>query len=245
MSMTDYITCKYQLPGDPPSFVRSPGYPFHTRDLSCTMAAYEITEDGHLEDSDGHRIASKFTGAIIFYGGNSVGLAQGFEFTRDGEDAESVEYRATFVDGRLREIVEKERTREPALPHVEMDWEPDEPETEAEIDDEARQAEQLAGRAMFLLWGGSGIEDGATVKVVYDGVREWAVEHLGDVRFYRKGKLELIDRGMRDRILFDDRAAAEKSLDADAWRREAKRKRWAGMLAARGTTGKPTEGSPR
>jgi hypothetical protein len=231
MGMFDYVKCSAPLPGEPPAFV-GPGHRFQTKDLDCTLSEYEITADGRLvlagtiwgKGSPPEPI--EFHGVLDFYDSNCRGCSDRFTFTSHGEDGESVDYRATFDHGQLVAIVETGRTREPALPVAEMDRGMRQP-TAAEITAEkVRQAEDLAGRAMFLLWGGMEIDSGEDVMVVADGGCQWAIRKAD-------GQLEIVQRWQRDRILFDSREDAMRARDGGEAKLKRRRDRYAALMAER------------
>jgi hypothetical protein len=143
--MFDEIICEYPLPGEhaPTSYVDR--HPFQTKDLECTLDVYTITSDGRLVDeaydvedqSDPNATgwrraigcmvkvnrrpgkALDITETIHFYTSNTVGGAPSEDgyvhFTENGEDAESVSYTATFVEGKLVHIKEDSYGRGPGL----------------------------------------------------------------------------------------------------------------------------------
>jgi hypothetical protein len=222
MGMFDQIECQYPLPGDPPEFARKSGHRFQTKDFGCVLATYRIAEDGRLLLLDGGTYGAKpgsgddpeeipFTGEVDFYDGNIAASGPG-TYTANGEDEEWVEYKATFVAGRLREIRETRRERKPALPisRLPRHDESRRPTPEEIATWEARLAESLIGRMMYRLWGGQ--EEGYPVEIIAEGPKQW-VGRKAD------GELELIGRGERDRIFFDSEA------DAKAQRQEQRSER--------------------
>lgn len=226
MGMYDNIKCSYPLPGNPPSFI-GVGHVFQTKSLDCGMDDYEITADGKLVQTGsgfGDMIVREltgadatvplsyafddFTGTIDLYDSNCAGAGPGM-YTRDGEDYESVDYRATFVSGKLTSLIEAHRVRKPALPVSRMNAFNPPPATPEQIaEHKRREGELLAGRVMFLRWGGS--EETKPVSVVADGAQEWCVRHEG-------GKLEIVHRWQRDRTLFDSAQEAEPKPRSDGW----------------------------
>src|SRR5579875_1775245 len=107
MGLFDDIHCDYPLPGNPPAFVaKQPD--FQTKDLDCCMEHFTITTDGKLRRDSGPDDMGDFTGTVEFYTSNIVASGPGV-YTRNGEDAESVGYRAVFVHGRVIELTEMER----------------------------------------------------------------------------------------------------------------------------------------
>lgn len=237
MGMFDNIKCSYPLPGDPPEFVREPGHVFQTKSLDDTLSLYEITTDGQLVDSKGSPVEPGFTGVINFYDGNSVGGSHGFSFTPNGEDAEWVEYEAKFASGKLVDIAEITRSREPALPKAVMD-DPEDDAADATDDDanqEDRSQEQLVGRTMFVDC--LGLDDDyfrSDVTVVYDGPKEWCVLHPPgnpERPRHNDNRLEIIDRRMRDFKLFDSREAAQRARDGRQSKRDRTKTRYERLLA--------------
>ena len=219
MGMFDYIHCSAPLPGTPPAFVKA-GHLFQTKDTpEQYLVTYEITAAGRLfwdgVDQDYH-------GDIGFYAGNCVGHGPNgngdtIAFTKDGEDAEWVEYRARFSAGQLAEIVETERTRERAQAE-QIRREREEmakqmvPPTPNEMNWQERQAESLVGRTVFVLWGGSPIENGYLVEVVAEDAKQFVVKGGRD-------GFQIIRRFQRDRTFFDSAADALASLEVDRQRR--------------------------
>lgn len=124
MGMYDEIVCRHPLPGTPPAFVRD-GHRFHSKDLECILAVYEITTDGRLcyageTDHWSSRLSDDelagFHGTIDFYTSNWSAIGYGHTFTPGGEDFEDVRYRAYFTNGTLDRLDEVWRGVEPAKP---------------------------------------------------------------------------------------------------------------------------------
>ena len=195
------------------------------------MSRFEITPDGRLvpltagfmeddphPDPASHWTAT-FTGTVDFYTGNSTGRRGDISYTRKGEDAEWVEYRATFVGGRLVEIVEAERTRRPAL--AESDRPPGPPPlTQDEIAAmEAREAESLVGRTMFHTWGTLGGYEGEMVEIVAEGEKEWVGKQPD-------GRFVVVDRRFRGGSLWDSAEDAEAAHQGRVAEYEAERARY-------------------
>lgn len=204
MGMFDWLKCAHPLPGDPPAFVRDSGHLFQTKGLGCTMGTYEITADGRLAPDES---PGGFHGDLAFYDTNIVAAGYGVAFTRDGEDAVSVDYRARFDRGRLAEVVEVNRVRSPALPVARFTTGHTRPSPDEIAREKARAAEDLVGRMLYLLWGGREPDQGESVEVVAAGPHEWAVRRPD-------GHLEVIDRRFRDAVLFDSRDDARRAADA-------------------------------
>ena len=226
MGMFDEVVFRSTLPGSPPAFI-GPAHRFQTKDFDCTLDLYVIESDGTLATSP------TFTGEVEFYTSNIVGSGPGV-YTRDGEDAESVSYKATFVDGRLTAIEETERDRKPALHATRQSAYRSPPLTKAEVKAwRDRCAERLAGHKVFVLWGGREVDDGYWATVVHDGRTELCVEH--------DGELELLDRRQRDNIFFDSKesAATDRVKSKDQWG-SAKRE-YDELVASRSQPSSPVE----
>ncbi len=213
MGMFDYIVCRYPLPGKAPSFIKK-GHMFQTKDLECLLETYIISSNGRLSHSD-------FSGKINFYTSNIAGAGAGI-YTSTGENAESVDYEAIFKDGYLISITETERTCVPALPASNMFSALDRKKpTEEELQKaKDRDNELLAGKKVYVLWGGQ--EEGYVAEVVADGKRKICIKKLsGDMI---DGDLELLHRSDRDRIFFDTEAEAkaDKNSRKEKWEKEKK-----------------------
>jgi hypothetical protein len=113
-----------------------------------------------------------FEGTLEFYDSNACAGAYGMTFTPDGADYESVTYEAVFVQGALKEIVETERSREPALSitvYHQLDgmFEADKPTIDT--------SEPEVGAEMYVLWGSIDRKlNGYPVKLVAKTARDWA-----------------------------------------------------------------------
>lgn len=240
MGMYDTIICRHPLPGDPPKFVLpradhpdtadaadgySGYYPFQSKDLDCALDTYIIDELGQLlllprhgADRGGSgRVSVPYTGTIDFYASNVYASCGRAIYTRDGSDAESVDYRAKFLDGKLIDIQQTERTIEPALKYVERREAPWTDVERAEY--HAWLAENLIGRRLFLLWGGIEVEKGQWVEVVAETELEWCVR-------LPNGRLEVHDRHDRGRLLFDTEEEARKERKGREEPTEAASREW-------------------
>ena len=190
-----------------------PDHWYQTKDLECLMYRYEITADGRLLGVGGDVGPSgepfglpKYHGVIDFY-----------DAANDGETEESVEYRATFTGGRLVDVAESRRTREAARPPCA--WRTPAPEVIAQ--GEARQAERLVGRTLYVLRGGLGPQKPYAVKVVAESDRQLVFQAVG-------GEFEIEHRAFRDSLFFDSeedamsdlaRREAESRVEQEAWER--------------------------
>lgn len=182
------IVPKSRLPGTPPSFIKEK-HRFQTKSLGCDMATYELTPAGTLCNQEGSHYP--FTGEVNFYDSNIVGCGPGY-YTASGEDAESVQYKATLVKGSLVGITETSRELKPALPSSEMRRHDDPWPTKEEIArEEAVRAASYLGRTLFVHWG---MSKGYYADVVAEDNKKLCVKS-------EKG-LELIDRRQLGTTLF-------------------------------------------
>jgi len=85
MGMFDDIQCDYPLPL--PEYQRNH---FQTKSLHCTLSRYRITKDGRLVDGFAQEVP--YDGDLYFY-----------DIPRPGG---WIEFRATFREGRVTELVE-------------------------------------------------------------------------------------------------------------------------------------------
>lgn len=206
MGMFDYVKChKSLLPGAPPAYV-SDDHEFQTKDFACEMATYEISHEGFLSREGGvfvtrEREALEFTGAVEFYTTNITGSGPGL-YTRNGEDADSVEYVATFLDGKMQRIVESSRDVKPALPSNMQQHRIRQPLPGSILEGEAK----LIGRTVFVLWGGREPSEGYDATVVYANEKELAVDS--------ENGIEKIGRFQIGNIVFADETEATIHYDA-------------------------------
>lgn len=215
MGMFDDIRCDRPLPGDPPEFVRAPGHRFQTNDLDERLAVYVITEDGRLIQEDGSPVDHH--GAVDFHSGNVVQSGPA-TYTAKGEDAEWVEYRATFVGGLLTDLVQTERSRNRAWP-VSRAAEFDRVEQEAMEAVEChlidfREGSYLGG-SYYLLWGGLEPEKGEVVRVVAESGRQLVLAKDDET-------FEAMPRPLASNLLFVSMEVAEEFRGARkaVWDRE-------------------------
>jgi len=185
MGLFDEIVCDLELPGTKPDFVRS-GHRYQTKDLDCDMSTYRIDETGKLD------YEPPFTGIIEFYSSNWAGYGYGAAWTTDGQDIESVDYRATFVDGRVLGIEQTSYEKKACLSSSDVrtieENAPEVPDRHIEF---IQGESNFVGRTLFLQWGGG--SDGYHVKVVHQSGSEACLECLDDVDFHHAGKLEIFD----------------------------------------------------
>ena len=202
MGLFDSVRCEYPLPGTPPACAA--GAEFQTKDLNCYMLRYTITADGRLVEDSGSEDVSNLTATIEFGWSNVVASGPGI-YTRDGEDAQYLEYEAVFVNGRLAAIKEISNTS-----HRAMKFKPREyPKlTPAELQQiEARRSESLIGKTMCVWWGGS--EEGYPVTIVAENQRELVAQKPD-------GGFEIIPRYQRDTCLFDSYEAGKLRREEQA-----------------------------
>jgi len=218
MGMYDYVVCEYPLPGNPPAFALGTGNAFQSKSFHCLMDTYTIQEDGRIRRHSFQKGQPEemldFTGVLEFYDSNITGSGPGI-YTSKGEDAQSVDYRAIFVDGTLTKIEETRNDRKPALPssrHMLIRSVPTESE---KAEWRRREAESLMGKKIYLLWGGQ--DEGHYATVVAEDDRHLCVKAEGR-------DMSLVHRHLRDHIFFDTEEEAWKSRREreDAWN---KRKR--------------------
>jgi hypothetical protein len=181
MGMTDEVICDYPLP-NLPKFI-GPDYIFQTKDLDCLGNEYFIAADGQFSDPD-------FTGVINLYASNLFATGPGL-YTKNGEDAETVNYSVKILDGKVQEALRSSYSRRPAIK-----IEPMQSYVltgEEEKNRNIANTENLIGKSVYVLWGGK--ETGYWVKVVYSGEKEHCVES-------DRG-LEKLHRFQRNIIFFD------------------------------------------
>lgn len=239
MGMYDCVRCSAAFPGTPPAFIK-PGHDFQTKDLNCLLDTYEIGADGFLRLIEKSMVndgvpdtslgsAVLFHGDLCFYTSNIRGSGPEGVFTQDGEDAESVGYRARFVNGKLQDITETSRECRPAWSVARMRLANPRPSTEELAERERRVTESLVGRTLFLCWGGMEPDAGESVRIVYENTRQFVLEGPD-------GTLQLIHRHLRDNVLFDDRDHAERVLATRKAEREARRREYEALIASRGVS---------
>lgn len=208
MGMYDTIICLAALPGTTPEWIK-PGHSFQTKDLDCTLTIYHIQEDGRLVGHDGQPVP--FTGTIEFYTSNIAAWGPGI-YTVAGEDAESVEYRASFKDGAMLEISQTSYRIEPALPVSQSVIASMTAPTETEmVQWKARESEDLTGREVFVCHGNEDpLTGGFFGKVVAMGTRKLVIMG-GPIEF-------MIEyRSNRDSLFFDSR---QDAVEHDSERRK-------------------------
>jgi hypothetical protein len=207
MGMFDEIICRRPLPGTVPGFITG-DHRFQTKDLDCTLATYVIGEDGAIRQ-EGYKELLDFSGDIEFYTSNITGQGPGV-YTQNGEVAESVTFVAKVASGVVYELKQEAHERTPALPAAQHFTPRPRPTAEDIAEWERRQSESLIGRTVYVLWGGQEVGYGATV--IAESAKKWCLQTAD-------GDLELMDRRVRDHIMWD---TEEEAFAA----RDAKRKEW-------------------
>lgn len=208
MGMFDYIECDYELPGIKPDyFDKLKQFVFQTKDLDCTMDTYLIDADGVLSIHD-------FTGEINFYDSNIVGYGPAI-YTRNGEDAESVDYVAEFIDSKLKEIKQTTYKREAAFPsskHIFTE--------KSSFDLSYNEEEDLTGQRIYVLYGGS--DEGYWGTVIYDSDTNEVCIELDEVRYGKR--LEILNKVSRNGTFWTDAELAHKVKQekADNWNNRLK-----------------------
>lgn len=215
MGLFDEIVCRELLPGSPPSFVKNDNHRFQSKSLDCLMSTYEITSDGKLRNEEG--INEPGTFSLRFYSDNIRAACGGYYFTSNGEDWESVEYLAEFVDGQLRSISETEHDQGQALPIDKIFAADQDGEPGAEID----SSEPNIGDQMFLQWGGS--REGYKVTLAVKTQRKWAVTT-------DSGDIETLHPSDFGRLLFHSREDAERCRLSDEARKRREFERYDALL---------------
>ena len=134
-------------------------------------------------------------------------------FTPDGADYASITYEARFVRGVLSEIVETERSREPALSvsvYYELNgkFEEDSPFIDT--------SEPEIGAEMYVLWGSiDRNKEGYPARLIAKTKHDWAFEG-------RHGRIETIPPSQLGNCLFHSEtdAKAMRSWDHTIWDRK-------------------------
>lgn len=205
MGMFDEIVCDYQLPGTPPEFIKA-GHRFQTKDLDCDMSVYNIDEDGMIDASD-------FTGTIEFYTTNIRGSGPGL-YTENGEDAESVDYVAVFVDSKITSLTESGRTREPALKQERQFTPRPPPDAEEIARHEARLSRPMLGKRVYVEYGGIGDrgERGHWSEVVAETEHQLCLKVVDPLKEDHKwiDQLYVESRTFLDHLIFDTKEEADE-----------------------------------
>jgi hypothetical protein len=156
-----------------------------------------------------------FSGTVNFYRSNIVASGPGI-YTRAGEDAHYLKYKAEFLYGKVTRIEETENRKEAALEFSEKNFGIPQPTPEERAEQKKRYAESLLGRTMCIWWGGDTAE-GYTVKVVAESDQELVLQQ-------ENGKFEIMHRHSREHTLFDSYEDGKRDRDerkADWDRRKA------------------------
>lgn len=200
MGMYDYIVCHMLLPGTAPSWL-TPDTKFQTKDTpEQYLATYTISKDGSLSGPD----AGTFTGTIEFYSSNESGRWGGIVYTTGGQDAESAEYMATVVLGKVTEIKQTAYSIGPAIPQR-----PLMAMTPAEVEaHRAKYAGPWVGRTIYVLMGGSDV--GYTAEVLAETDSKLSVRVVRcDGGWYKNGDIETIHKSFGSTIFRDESEALE------------------------------------
>jgi len=208
MGMFDTVYSEFSFPGV--SLEELKDMDFQTKDLECLMDTYRIDQHGYLFKIRGIYDTDKYekpelqdyTGEVRMYWSNSGTSGPGGYYTRNGEDYHSLEYRITFIHGRLSEVELLEDKRQPAAP-VSLMYALDEDNRLSDEDRrtmDERRSESLTGKTMWCWWGSLNPDHvGYEVQVVAEDHKCWVV-HSNDHGF------EIIHRGSRDVTFFDSYA---------------------------------------
>ena len=143
-------------------------------------------------------------------------------YTSNGEDAESVTYRAQVIDGKMQRLEQTEYDIKPALPTRELSL-------PARLTDEEvsayrkREQESLLGRTLYVMYGGQ--EDGYLVEVIAENDKELVIRLQQSHKWKESGGFEILDRGSRDSTFFDSEedARSHKKERSDKWDAEKQR----------------------
>jgi hypothetical protein len=202
MGLFDYVFCDYPLPGNPPECAS--GVAFQTKDLTCYMMQYTIQADGSIVEKSGKEDLSDLTATIDLDWSNVVATGPGI-YTKNGEDAQYLEYQVMFVHGKVAAITEVNNASERAAKVKHRAWPEITPEDQKRIDE--RQSESLIGRGMWLWWGSLDPDyKGDPVTVITENDREWLVQSAD-------GEFEKVHRGQRDNCFFDSYEDGKRHKD--------------------------------
>lgn len=216
MGMYDDIIVRCNLPGQQPAWAKI-GSIYQTKSMECSLLTYELSEDGCLwyEDSK-----TDFTGIIEFHNSNCRGSSHGFLFTENGEDYESVDYRAQFFDGQIEKIEQICYDKMAALPISALP----KPTTGLFFGDRgSREKEQMTGKKFFIVWGGYLPTDGYSATCVAEDDRSVVLKKEG-------GGFEVLDRWQRDIVFFDSQEGAQLDYDLRRIQQDEARKKLSKIL---------------
>jgi len=221
--MYDNLVCDMPLPGKRPAWLKA-GHAFQSKSLDCTMETYTIAADGAFSVPD-------FTGTVDFHWSNVVGSGPGI-YTRDGEDAEHVEYQAVIVGGRVTRLEQTSYSAHAAWPASKQQMDFPRPTVEQVAAVRARRQQNWVGHRLYVLWGGQ--EKGYWVKVLARSERELCVEIEETDWCHHKGDLELLAVADIDRLIWesDVEALAQRSAEHKQWAAEVAE--WESFLAQHG-----------
>jgi hypothetical protein len=207
MGMFDIIVSEYPLTVNMQNF--------QTKDLDCTLAEYKIDKDGNLFLTcfDGSPdIKQDFTGTINFYQSTISASGPGL-YTSNGEDYESVEYEANFLEGKLTYIEMVEWKIGPALKSSQMSHYRSsiQPKTYKEKD------------KVYVMWGGSESGKYCTVLAADDDPRGKYCMKYDKPDQLSKGMF-LIHKGSEGNLIFDseEQALQERDNRTNNWKMQEK-----------------------
>lgn len=233
--MFDEVICNYPLPEKPPAFIK-PDHRFQTKSFDCYMDTYIISKDGKLskkhnkymyhEDEDNLDVTKledtdeDHTGEVFFYTSNIHGSGPAI-YTSNGEDYESVTYKAIFINGKLSSIIESERDIGPAFPIAKMRIETlgdvkDEDTKERNRKRQEKIDESALGKKLYLLYGGT--DKGHYATVVAETDTEMCLKDE------ETGKLKVEYKSFRNHIIWDtkEEAHAEREDSKSKWEKGRK-----------------------
>jgi len=231
MGMFDQIICNYPLPGKAPAFIE-PDHIFQTKDLDNFMDTYIISEDGLLkkthnehmkyeyedededEDESNTNTANEnedYTGSISFYTSNICAMGSG-TYTRNGEDYESVTYKAVFINGKVTSIVESERDIGPAFSSSKMKIDMGIEKTDEDLD-KIEEGQDVIGKRLYILWGGT--DTGYYANVVAETDKDMCIKSE------ETEKLEIMSKSYVGHIAWLSKEKAHKIKDGknNAWKK--------------------------
>ena len=220
--MFDYIHCDYPLPGKPPYGPEGHSGGYQTKDLDCTLDIYLITEDGQLKQrmpldpEEGLRKSKEFldfTGKINFYTSNICASGPGI-YTRNGEDAISVDYVATFLNGKIIDVVEASLEVAPALPsHTNKVY--------RDYDDSYIDIPEVLTR-VYVMYGGQDIGYYGKVEAICE--KSICIKIEGDQKYHKNGDLEIVEKWQWGSTLFLNEEDALNHIQRrkDSWNKYKK-----------------------
>lgn len=237
MGLFDYVRCEYPLPGNPPECAATAN--FQTKDLTCYMQQYVITADGSLVCESDKEDLTAFTGVVDLDWSNVTSVGPG-TYTANGEDAQYLEYKVTFVNGGVADFKEINNSREPAAKRKIRQWTPLTPEQKKAI--EERRAEKLIGHTLVIWWGGN-LTNPYRAVVIAENERELVVRIAEEAKMKDGvvlksiGEFETIHRSDRDRCFFDSMEDGQAYEDKRKYDWEAEKKEYEDEIRAKKVAG--------